>query len=261
MDDKRLEDFGIRGYQDHDHQATPNYSHKTMSIPGMSGQWDFGTEIRSRPFRLFFKTTADNRSDLQRLLNEFVAFLHDEFGKPRILKVTFDYEPDKHYFMKVNEPITPERLMRANKYPVSFTAHDPYKYSNELSEDVVWGSETITFEYNYLLGHKGLGGSVKITNPQKIDIDVEGLAIQPVFVINGSANNLKISANGYSFGVPNFTDTDWEIDFEKYLVYKNGKETMLEIRKFFLLPGRNKIKIEGNNIDIDLRIKFRDKFN
>lgn len=262
MDDVyRLEDFGIRGYQDHDHPATPDYESKTLTIPGMAGRWDFGTELRSRPFNLFFKTSAEDRSELQRKLNKFIAFLHDEYGSPRTIKVSFDYEPDKHYFMKVNEPISPERLMHANKYPVSFIAHDPYKYSNELSEDVTWGSEAITFEYNYLLGHEGLGGSVKVTGPQSIDIDVEGLAVQPVFDIEGTANNLTLSANGHSFSLPNFTNTLWSIDFEKYSVFRNGQETMIEIRDFYLMPGRNKISITGSNINVDLRIKFRDKFN
>lgn len=261
--DYRLEDFGIRGYQDHEHPATPEYRHRTMSIPGMSGRWDFGTELGSKPFNLYFKSIGKDRIGLQQKLNEFIAFLHDAHGSPRIIKVSFDYEPDKHYYIKVNEPITPERLMESNNYPVGFVANDPYKYSNTFADNVTWGSEIITFEYHYLLGHVNDfgGGAVKVTSPQTLDISVSGLAVQPIFEIEGNANNLTISANGYSFKLPNFSNTKWIIDFEKYLVYKNGQETMEEIREFYLMPGDNQIKIAGSNINIDLRVKYRDKYN
>lgn len=262
MDDNyRLEDFNIRGYLDHEHSATPEYRRKSIPIPGMPGRWDFGTELGSRPFNLFFNSTESSRIELQQSLNEFVAFLHDEFGNPRIIKMSFDYEPDKFYYVKVDEPITPERLAHAYKYPVGFIAGDPFKYSNTFADEVTWGSEIITFEYHYLLGREGVNGGVKVTGPQTLNVPVDGLAVQPTFEINGTANNLTISANGYSFTLPNFTNTSWIIDFEKYVVFRNGKDTMIEIRDFILMPGDNAVKITGSNINIDMRIKYRDKFN
>lgn len=257
----RLREFGLYIEEGHNHPAISNFENKTLAIPGMPGVWDFGTELREKPFILPIATTGIERAKMQQRLNALVAFLCDEYGKPRNVKLVFDYEPDKFYITKLSEQITPDMIKPFTRFELKFVAMDPYKYSNELSEDVTWGSETITFEYSYLLGHEGLGGSVKVTGPQTIELDVEGLAVQPVFEINGTANNLKISANGHSFTLPNFANTKWTIDFEKYLVYRNGEETMIEIREFYLMPGRNKIVITGNNINIDMRIKFRDKFN
>lgn len=262
MDDKRLDDFGYRALLDHYHEAIPEIRTNTMSIPGMPGQWNFGSEIGSKPFEIPIEALGLDSLDLQRKQNDLVAFLMDEFGNPRPIKMIFDYEPDKFYTVEISGSFAPTlkaHIIRNNSLP--FIADDPYKYSNELSEDVVWGSETITFEYHYLLGHEGLGGAVKVTSPQTINLTVEGLAVQPIFEINGTANNLTISANGYGFTVPNFTNADWIIDFQKFVVYKNGQETMIEIRDFVLMPGKNEVKITGSNINIDMRIKYRDKFN
>ena len=63
-----------------------------------------------------------------------------------------------------------------------------------------------------------------------------------------------------SFSLPNFNNEKWIIDSEKYLVWRNGQETMIEIREFYLMPGDNEISITGTNFDIDLAIKFRDKY-
>lgn len=262
MDDKyRISDFGLYVEEGHNHPATPNFQRKTMHIPGKAGEWDFGTEIRSKSLDIPLATQAWDRVKLQQSLNSFVAFLFDPFGKPREIKIVYDYEPDKFYMVKVSDSFSPERVRPFARFILPLVASKPYKYSNSFADEVLWGSETITFEYNYLLGHESLGGSVKITNPQTFDLSVEGLAIQPMFEISGTANNLTISCSEYSFTLPNFTNTSWEIDFEKYLVYKNGQETMIEIRDFYLIPGNNQVRITGSNINIDIRIKYRDKYN
>ena len=87
------------------------------------------------------------------------------------------------------------------------------------------------------------------------------MAVQPNLIIEGTANNLKVECGDYSFALPNFINGKWEIDFKRYVVFRNGQETMIEIRDFYLMPGSNEIKVTGNNINIDLRIKFRDKYN
>lgn len=261
MDDAyKLKDFGLIPLQDHVHPMTPEIQEKTMSIPGMAGVWDFGSELRRKMFDIPVGIVEYDRLIMQQKLNAFVVFLFDSYGKPREVKLSFEYEPDKFYKVKVNSMITPERMIQASRFNLPFVAYDPFKYSNVHADEITWGSETITFEYHYLLGREGFGESVEITGPQTLSIPVDGLAIQPIFDIDGTANNLTISANGYSFTLPNFTNTKWNIDFEKYIVLKDGQETMIDIREFYLMPGNNDVKITGNNINIDMRIKFRDKY-
>ena len=260
-DDYRLEDFGFRAYLDHEHQATPDIIRKTLEIPGRAGAWNFGSEIGQRPFNIPLRVADHDQINLQQKQNKFVAFLFDAYGKPRPFKISFDYEPDKHYMVELSSYISPSNaIYHLKTFGLYLTASDPYKYSNVYADEVTWGSEIITFEYNYLLGHESTGGSVNITGPQTLNISVEGLAVQPIIEIDGTANSLTLSANGHSFSLPNFSNTKWTIDFEKYLVFRNGQETMIEIRDFYLIPGDNEISITGSSINIDLAVKFRDKF-
>lgn len=260
-DNYRLEDFGFRAYMEHEHEAVPSIKRKTIPIPGRPGSWNFGSEIGERHFNIPLKVTDHDRIELQRKQNAFVAFLFDEFGKPRPVKMTFDYEPDKHYTVEISSSVSPNNAIHFFRtMGLPLVASDPHKYSNVTSDEILWGSEIVTFEYQYLLGHEGEGGAVKINESQTLNIDVEGVALQPIFEIEGSANYITISSGDYSFTLFRFIDTSWTIDFEKYLVCKNGKETMEDINEFYLLPGNNRVRVNGSNLDIDLRVKFRDKF-
>lgn len=259
----RLEDFGLRAWLEHDHPITPVTTEKTIAIPGMAGLWDFGTEIRERRMGLPMQVNERDRMMLQHKLSKFVTFFHDEFGRKREVKLVFDYEPDKFYKVKLAGQITPERLAHAGKFVLPVVAYDPYKYSKTYADEVTWGSEEITFESFYLLGHTNdfAGEPIHITRPQTVNITASGLAVEPVIYIEGTANNLTLNANGHSFYLPNFSNTKWEIDFNRYVVFRNGQETMIDIRNFYLMPGNNQIQVTGNNIDIEMRVKFRDKYN
>ena len=264
LDDKyRLENFGLYVEEGHDYPATPNFHRKTMHIPGRPGYWDFGSEIRDKPFNIPLATQSKDRVELQWRLNNFVTFLFDEFGKPREFKLVYDYEPSKFYMVKVSDSFSPTRVRPFSRFILPLVADNPYKYSKVYADEVTWGSEFITFESDYLLGHTNdfAGNPIKINNSRTVNITSSGLAVQPNIIIEGTANNLTLSANGHSFTLPNFSNEKWEIDFEKYLVSRNNEETMIEIRDFYLMPGDNEIIVTGSNIDVELQVKFRDKYN
>lgn len=260
LDDKHISEFGFEVEPGHEDPITPNLQRKTIAIPDRPGLWDFGTEIREKPLSFPLRIMDRFHDNMQRAYNELVAFLFDDFGKPRPIKLIREYEPDKHYIVKAVTQMIPERLTDEGNLALPFVADEGYKFSNVYADEVVWGSQEITFEYNYLLGHESTGGAVKITGPQTLNITVDGLAVQPIFEISGTGVNLSISANGYSFDLPIFVDIDWIIDFEKYVVYRNGQERMLDIKDFYLMPGNNQVQVKGDIIDINIRIKFRDKY-
>lgn len=262
LDDKHISEFGFEVEPGHEDPITPLIEHQILAIPGRVGQWYFGSEIRERPFGFNLKIMNRFHDDMQSAYNKLVAFLFDAFGKPREVKIVREYEPDKFIKARVLQQMLPERLPEEGNLVLPFVAYDPYKYSIVYADEVTWGSEKITFESDYLLGHTNdfVGGSINITKPQTVNITVSGLAVQPVFEIDGTANNLKIECEGYSFSLPNFTNEKWEIDFQRYVVFRNGQETMIDLRNFYLMPGNNQIHVIGNNIDIELSVKFRDKY-
>ncbi len=262
LDGKRISEFGFDADPMHEDPITPIFEHKLMHIPGRPGAWDFGSEIKERPFSFNLRIHERFHDNMQQAFNELVAFLFDEFGKPREVKVVREYEPDKFITAKVMEAMIPERLTDEGELLLPFVAVDPYKYSNVFADEVYWGSQIVTFEYHYLLGREGINGSVKITSPQTINVKVDGIAVQPVFEIDGTANNLKIESGKYSFTLPNFNNAKWVIDFERYTVTRNGQHQFIDdINEFYLMPGSNEVKITGSNINMNVKIKFRDKFN
>lgn len=263
IDGKNISEFGFDVESGHDDPLTPTFEHKLLHIPGRAGAWNFGSEIKERLFSFNLKIHERFHDRMQQAFNELVAFLFDEYGQPRLVKIVREYEPDKFIMAKVAVQLTPDRMTDEGALVLPFIAEDPYKYSRALADEVVWGSREITFQWNYLMGHKGAGDStgVKITANKTIQVDVAGLAIQPVFEIEGTASNLRIECGKYSFQLPNFSNLNWIIDFEKYVVYRDGTETMIDMNKFYLLPGTNAIRVTGSGLSIDMRIKYRDRFN
>lgn len=263
LDGTHISELGFEAEPFYEDPITPFLEHKTVAIPGRVGFWDFGTESREKPFA--FNLTLHNRfqDNIQSAYNKLVKLLFDEYGRAKTIKLVREYEPDKFYYVKVAEQLIPERLVDEGRLILRLIAFDPFKYSKNYADEITWGSKEITFESEFLLGHTNDfgGGSVHVTGPQSFNITVSGIAVQPTIYIEGSANNLTLSANGHSFSLPNFTNEIWEIDVNHYVAFRNNQETIIDIREFFLLPGDNKIQIDGDNIDIELSVKFRDKYN
>lgn len=260
LDGYKLSHFGLIG-EKQTNPMTPNFSNKTLSVPGRDGLYNFGTEINEKPLTFNIVAIDKNSNLLQVKLREFARFLVDDYGKPREIKLAYDYEPDKYYLAMLSAPIDPDRAARVGKFTLSLTAYDPYAYSVVYADEIRWGSNVITFQSHYKLGHSGSDGVKTITAPTTLNIYTDGLANKPVIEIAGSATNLKLSTNGYEINLGTFTNTSWAIDCETYTVKKNGVNTFLaNFRDFILLKGNNQVQISGTGINISIHIKLRDKY-
>ena len=58
-----------------------------------------------------------------------------------------------------------ERVANLAIIKVPLTASDPHAYSVVSADEITWGSEIITFDWNYLLGHESGGGVVRVVAP------------------------------------------------------------------------------------------------
>lgn len=259
--EKRLEDFGLFALKGHGHPMMPTFENKTKAIPGKSGLWNFGAEIGEKVHTLPIGIIENDRIELQRKLNDFAAFLFDSYGKPKLLKLIYDYEPDKFYTVRLAESITPDRITRTDaEIETVFLSEDPYKYSTVYSDEITWGSETITFGSFYLLGHENPSADMVITAAGDVGVTVIGQVIKPIITITGSATNLVITANDKNITVGTFTDKTWVIECDKYISYLNGTETMIDMGNFVLTTGDNTVSFAGTGINITVEIRFRDKW-
>lgn len=262
IDDVLLQDEGITVLLPSEEPALPSMRNMGVTVPGRHGAYDFGAYFEPREFTLNCVFPRQPYDDLKAQLREFNRLLVDAYGRPKTVKLRFGDEIDKYYNVRVTDSIPVERVADRGYITLHLTAHDPYAYSTVTSDEVVWGSEVITFEWHYLLGMGGTGGGERITSPRTIVVDLHGEALRPVIEIDGSATGLTVSANGKSFGLPTFTNTEWIIDGENYTVTRNGTLDLAAMSGDFieLLNGSNNVVIGGSGLDFDITIKYRDKY-
>ena len=263
IDDVLLQDeFEADVLLNSEEPALPALRNLSVTVPGRHGAYDFGAYFEPREFTLNIVFKRQDYADLKRDIRKLNRLLVDDYARPRTLKLRFGDEVDKYYNVRVTQAIPVERAAERGFITLGLTAFDPYAYSMVLADEVVWGSEIITFEWNYLLGMGGTGGGFTITRPQTIPIYVDGESLRPIIEIDGSANGLTISANGKSFKLPNFIATKWIIDGENYVVKRNGVEDLSALTGDFteLLHGDNNVTITGTAMNFDITIKYRDRY-
>lgn len=262
IDDKPLQDYGIDVLLTSSEPIAPSLRNDTLTIPSMHGAYDMGAELGARVITLDCVFPRQSYTDLKRQIREFNRLLFDEYGRPKTFKLRAGDEVDKYYNVRLSRGIDVRRIAGRGHATLELTAFDPFAYANVTSDEIVWGSEVVTFEYNYLLGHEGTGGGVSVSGPTDVDIYVDGYAVRPIIEISGSATSMTITSGKYRLTFPSFSNANWTIDCEKYTVTKDGKNEfdLVDLREFYLLPGDNTVAISGTGIDIEMTIKYRDKF-
>lgn len=263
IDDTDLINVNVRAKLESDIPMTPETRDKTIEVPGRHGAYDLGAYYGALPINLECSILGKSMSDVQYSARELKRLLLDQYGKPKTVKVIIpEIDSDKFYNARLQGGVSIDRLAAKGDFSLPMTAHDPHAYSTVHADDITWGNEVLTFESFYLLGHEGSAGMVDITAPTTKTISVSGYALRPIIEISGSADELTVTNNGQSFSLPSFSNADWEIDCERYTVKKDGQSAFGEVglREFWLYPGDNDVQIDGNNIDISMRIRFRDKW-
>src|SRR5690606_4911442 len=132
--------------------------------------YDFGGWFEPRQFTLNVVFPRQSYTDLKQQIRKFVRKFTDEYGRPKTVKLRFGDEVDKYYNVRVTQAIPVERAAERGYLSLGLTAYDPYAYSTVMADEVVWGNEVVTFEWNYLLGMGGTGGGFTVTSPQTIPI-------------------------------------------------------------------------------------------
>ena len=230
------------------HPLTPDIRTNTMEIPGMDGAWDFGTEWGSRVFTIPFGVVNHNRNNMQQQLRSFVAFLLDSYGRPREIKLTFDYEPDKYYMVKLNDRIEPERLIFTSEFEVSFVAHKPQANFIVPSNQISWNSDIPI--YNSVLWDMGKT-EFRITYPQTINLVYSGTkAIRAGYKLVGTGTNVQVSANGKTMIFGDMSNDTFDVNGETYTIKENGEDRLLSTEFIELLYGNNQVKISGSNLNL-----------
>ncbi|PGU29660.1 phage tail protein, partial [Bacillus cereus] len=91
IDGKTLKELGLALLPEHEHPAAPSTRDYTVTIPGMSGAYDFGADLEARPFTLPLLVKPQSSYELAPKIREIMKTFFDPYGKPKTMKLTFDY--------------------------------------------------------------------------------------------------------------------------------------------------------------------------
>lgn len=263
MDDEyTFEDFGFMCEPGNNDPLTPSFNRKTLEIPGRIGVWDFGIEIREKPFAFPLRIMDRFWVNMQHKFNEFIAFWFDPYGQPREVKIVRDYEPDKFYMVKIAAQIIPERLPEEGAFMLHLVANNPNKQSIIQSDDIITWGDDIPFSSDIPFGG-GAATQYTVTSAQTLQIHNFGaMALRPTVEITGSADSLTLTANGKSFSFSSFSNAVITVDGERYTVIKDGQDELNLMTGYFidLLPGDNNVSVNGNALNVEINFVFRPKY-
>lgn len=130
MDDKyTFEDFGMRVSDGYQTPITPSFSHQHVKIPNRDEIWDFGSQTTESGFYL---PIGMKRSDVKTKtdkFNKFVGFILDKYKKPRTIKFSFDFEPEKFVYAKLDTQISILRKLVGQDMEINFLQTDSNRYA------------------------------------------------------------------------------------------------------------------------------------
>ncbi|MGM0239863.1 distal tail protein Dit [Enterococcus sp. AZ103] len=165
---------------------------------------------------------------------------------------------------------------------------DPYKYTKSDATSVVWGSNSITFQANYLMGNTGSGavnlrikfeggafwGSDLITfqhqgylmgdkgiaaQPYEIYPTVEGLKVKPTITIIGTGRGVKIRTRNDTVDLGDFDYSTIIINTKNFHITKNGRAMIRPMNDFYIYPSEP-LYVEAREGNIQLTIEYPNRF-
>lgn len=252
------EDFELMILDIFEDPTSAEFSRNLLDIPNQAGRRLVNEKIETRPIRIVAKFYEDTHVDVNQKLSDLKSIFQDENGKYKEVKLELDHWQNKYVKAHLAKPIESDRKRITGELTLDFICYDPLKYSTINASEINWGNEIINFTSNYKMGHMGVEASKHINEPTTLSLEVDGLVLAPTFKINGSADSVKLELNGKSFTLDNFSGT-WLI--EQYTATLNGQEKFVDNRRLKLKQGQNKLIITGKNMNFDLNVDFKDRYN
>lgn len=278
-------------------EKIPGY--RTLNV---TGRELFGSEIQSYqlgisdgerhvyariPKRLLtvkYQIEAPTNEDFRDRFNKLNVTLFSEND----VEIWFNDEPEMLWSGSKGEvEIPPEGINRVvSTYEIILC--DPYKYTRSDATSVMWGSNDITFQANYLMGNTGSGavnlpivieggaywGSTMITfqnqgylmgddgtavKPIEIYPTVEGLKVKPTITIEGTGRGVWIRTRTDTINIGDFDNSTILIDTKDFYITKNGKPMIRPMNDFYIYPNEP-LYIDAKDSDFRLTIRYPNRF-
>lgn len=257
LDGVSIKDYGLK-ITGGDIYPIPGVRERTATVTGQDGEYDFGGDFDTRPFEWELKYINSERLHLLRDMKAFMGALLDERGKPKSVKLVYDEEPDKQYWVKYNGGTRLDLLLHQVKFTLPMKAHKPLSEFVMETRNFVMGDDypmvsDIRADRDY---------EFDVTSDTILLIDNFGtVGMRPLIEINGSADDLTLSANGKSLSYGDFSGT-LLIDCNRWIVKENGTADLSKFSGDFieLYTGDNNVDVNGTNLDINIHFRLQPKY-
>ncbi|MGG5318666.1 distal tail protein Dit [Enterococcus sp. AZ072] len=240
--------------------------------------------IPDRVLTIKYQLTTSNNESFRDKFNRLNVALFSE----KDVDIWFNDEPEMRWSgSKLDVGEVPEG---GNQVIGTFTIllSDPYKYTRSDATSVMWGSQTITFQANYLMGNTGSGavnmpikieggaywGSTMITfqnraytmgdegkeiKPIEIYPTVEGLKVKPTITLSGTGRGVWIKTRNDTVDLGDFDRSDVVIDTKFFNITRNGQPMIRPMNDFYIYPNEP-LYIQAKDSDFRLTIRYPNRF-
>ncbi|MBT2736169.1 phage tail family protein [Bacillus sp. ISL-7] len=209
-----------------------------------------------------------DKTQKQMRIREFVAFLFDQKGKPREIKLSFDYEPEKYYFVKVSNGFSPQRVFGFAFFDLQFTAFDPYAYAEQTYKDtgIVTGIQYdsgYSYDSDYYYENPTSFQWVYSSHYSGV-YSYSFMEIPFIVEINGTVMNPTITnqTTGETIILPTITNQKLTLDCKKFTVKVNDVNKLSQYYGDFinLVSGDNSLLFTGGSPNATVTYKWKHKF-
>ncbi len=258
LNDQPPSTWGLIPLTGHSHPF-PETRDYTAQMVGDDGSYYFGSDYGNRNFEFPIGYINYDRHMIQRNLREFMSVLLDRKGKPKKVKLTFDHEPDKQYWVRYSGNVPINRLLQTAEFTLPLTAFDPMAEFITEMYNVTWGSDDIPMQSDI---SPQRDYEFTVTSDSTLVVDNFGtVELKPLIEIDGSADSLTLSANGESFSFGQFSGVI-TVDNDRWVVTKDGVNYLNSMSGDFitLLTGDNDVSVTGTNMNVDIHFKIKPKY-
>jgi hypothetical protein len=285
-------EYGVRVLAGSQHDALPETRDRTITIPGMHGALDYGSDLGVRQFELKCGlTNATGPADLQTKLRALVAELTDAYGRPKTFELSFSEEPEKHYKARLTNRVAVDRIHRLGFFSLALTAFDPAAYTsltaydpteaqpydsglvyNDYNADAItMGSEAVTMDSS-LTFESGQAGALYYPNADMLEWkfrrqyygchNYSPYNTRLVLTIEGKVSNPKITnqTTGESLAISVQLGTNGRLTVDGYEETIDHPTATYEGDFVELVTGHNSLLFEGVAPDSTVRFDWKHKF-
>lgn len=261
---KPISQFGMIVEQGHEH-PTPNFTPKTVKVPGVAGEYHFGNEISSRPHVIPLSVLEPSRSESQIKVRSFLEECLDSQGKPKPIDMVYDYEPDKHYTVYLEGQVSPSWLKQYGNMSFNLVAYDPWAYSDLNVYDEYPGQYDSGLQYDSSLMYENVESFEWVYPTHYTGSYNHSYYSTPLIMeIKGTVTNPSLTEmkSGQVMKLPSLSNQKLVVNASTYTATVDGVNAFSDVTNIDLLfkSGDIKLKFEGGSPNATVTFKWKHKF-